>query len=146
MTGDAESPSDLIDTKIAELGKWRGETLAWMRKLIRKADPDVVETVKWRKPTNPGGVPVWEYADILCSVETYKVYAKLTCAKGALLPDPSGLFNGNLKLNLCRWKSRKINWYCVPGIPGIRRYCVPGIRPRNSCTRFRQPEWSLDKR
>ena len=77
MTGDAESPSDLIDTKIAELGKWRGETLAWMRKLIRKADPDVVETVKWRKPTNPGGVPVWEYADILCSVETYKVYAKL---------------------------------------------------------------------
>ncbi len=66
------SPSHLIDARIAALGDWRGETLARVRKLIRQADPDVVEAVKWRKPSNPLGVPVWEHAGIICTGETYK--------------------------------------------------------------------------
>lgn len=94
--GDALPPSELIDAKIAALGDWRGETLARMRRLIRQADPGVIEAVKWRKPTNPAGVPVWEHAGIICTGETYKTYVKLTFAKGALLPDPAGLFNGSL--------------------------------------------------
>jgi hypothetical protein len=93
---DDRSPSELINAKIAALGDWRGETLARMRKLIRQANPDVIETVKWRKPTNPAGVPVWEHTGIICTGETYKTYVKLTFAKGALLPDPTGLFNGSL--------------------------------------------------
>jgi len=91
MTEDA--PAALIDAKLAELGDWRGETLARMRALIREADPEVVETVKWRKPSNPGGVPVWEHAGILCTGEVYKGYVKLTFARGASLDDPAGLFN-----------------------------------------------------
>ena len=87
------SASDLIDAKLASLGDWRGETLARMRQLIREADPEVVETVKWRKPSNPAGVPVWEHAGILCTGEVYKSYVKLTFAKGAALADPAGLFN-----------------------------------------------------
>lgn len=94
--GDKPTPGELIDAKIAALGDWRGETLARMRKLIRQVDPDVVEAVKWRKPTNPAGVPVWEQGGIICTGETYKAYVKLTFAKGALLPDPTGLFNGSL--------------------------------------------------
>lgn len=94
--GDARSPSELIDAKIVGMHDWRGETLARMRKLIRQADPAVVEAVKWRKPTNPSGVPVWEHAGIICTGETYKIYVKLTFAKGALLSDPAGLFNGSL--------------------------------------------------
>jgi hypothetical protein len=89
----AETASDLIDTKLAGLGDWRGETLARLRKLIREADPEVVETVKWRKPSNPSGVPVWEHAGILCTGEVYKDYVKLTFAHGAALDDPTGLFN-----------------------------------------------------
>ena len=92
----ADSPADLIDAKIAELGDWRGKTLARMRTLIREADPEVVETVKWRKPSNPNGVPVWEHAGILCTGEVYKGYVKLTFAKGASLEDPAGLFNASL--------------------------------------------------
>ena len=88
-----ESPSALIDAKLANLGDWRGEALARMRGLIREADPEVVETVKWRKPSNPSGVPVWEHAGILCTGEVYKGYVKLTFARGAALEDPSGLFN-----------------------------------------------------
>ena len=94
-TGD-ESPSRLIDEKIARLDDWRGETLARMRALIREADPEVVESVKWRKPTNPSGVPVWEHDGVLCTGETYKDYVKLTFAKGAALADPAGLFNASL--------------------------------------------------
>jgi hypothetical protein len=97
-----ETPSDLIDAKIAAIGGWRGETLARMRSLIREADPEVVETVKWRKPTNPSGVPVWEHAGIICTGETYKNYVKLTFAKGAKLPDPTGLFNGSMGGNTMR--------------------------------------------
>ena len=93
---DGESPSRLIDATIARLDDWRGETLARMRALIHEADPEVVETVKWRKPTNPSGVPVWEHGGILCTGETYKGYVKLTFAKGAALEDPAGLFNAGL--------------------------------------------------
>lgn len=93
--GDA-SPSALIDEKIAALSDWRGATLARMRALIREADPEVEETVKWRKPSNPSGVPVWEHAGILCTGETYKAYVKLTFAKGASLEDPAGIFNASL--------------------------------------------------
>lgn len=89
--------SRLIDAKIAALGDWRGATLARVRALIKKADPDVVETVKWRKPTNPSGVPVWEHAGILCTGEVYRTYVKLTFAHGALLDDPAKLFNASLE-------------------------------------------------
>ncbi|WP_239019708.1 DUF1801 domain-containing protein [Sphingomonas suaedae] len=91
-----ENPSALIDARIASLGDWRGETLAAMRALIREADPEVVETVKWRKPSNPNGVPVWEHAGILCTGEVYKGYVKLTFANGASLADPAKLFNASL--------------------------------------------------
>jgi hypothetical protein len=95
---EGESPSQLIDARIEELSDWRGETLARVRKLIKQADPDVVEQVKWRKPSNAmRGVPVWEHAGIICTGETYKAAVKLTFAKGAALADPSGLFNASLE-------------------------------------------------
>jgi hypothetical protein len=81
---------------------WRAATLERIRQLIREADPEVVETVKWRKPTNPSGVPVWEHAGILCTGETYKNYVKLTFANGAALPDPAGLFNSGFGGNTRR--------------------------------------------
>lgn len=93
---DQDTPSARIDAKLASLGDWRGEALARMRALIRQADPDVVESVKWAKPTNPAGVPVWEHAGILCTGEVYKAYVKLTFAQGAALADPTGLFNASL--------------------------------------------------
>ena len=96
------SPSHLIDAKIKKLGDWRGETLARVRALIKQADPDVVEEVKWRKPSNPMGVPVWEHAGIVCTGETYKDKVKLTFANGAALDDPSGLFNSSLDGNVRR--------------------------------------------
>ncbi|HYD16119.1 MAG TPA: DUF1801 domain-containing protein [Hyphomicrobium sp.] len=95
-TSDA-SPSQLIDAKIKELSDWRGEMLARVRGIIKRADPDVVEEVKWRKPSNPRGVPVWERDGIICTGETYKAVVKLTFAKGASLKDPSGLFNSSLE-------------------------------------------------
>ena len=98
----AASPSGLIDAKIAALGDWRGETLARVRNLIRQADPDVVETVKWQKPSNPAGVPVWEHDGIICTGETYKDKVKLTFAKGASLLDPDNLFNSSLDGNVRR--------------------------------------------
>ena len=98
----AENPSRLIDAKIASLSDWRGRTLACLREWIRQADPDVVEAVKWRKPTNMSGVPVWEHAGIICTGEVYKAYVKLTFARGATLPDPSGLFNASLEGNARR--------------------------------------------
>lgn len=90
------SASAQIDARIAELGDWRGETLARVRALIHEADPDVVETWKWR------GVPVWEHDGILCTGETYKAVVKLTFAKGASLDDPNGLFNSSLEGNTRR--------------------------------------------
>jgi len=98
----SETASDLIDARLAELGGWRGDTLARMRRLIRAADPEVTETVKWRKPTNPNGVPVWEHAGILCTGEVYKDYVKLTFARGAALDDPAGLFNAGFGGNTRR--------------------------------------------
>ena len=97
-TGEA-SASRLIDAKIAELGGWRGETLAKVRAIIRQADPDVVEQVKWRKPTNPSGVAAWEHDGIICTGETYTDKVKLTFDKGAALDDPAGLFNSSLDGN-----------------------------------------------
>ncbi|ESY79221.1 DUF1801 domain-containing protein [Mesorhizobium australicum] len=95
-TEDSKSPSELIDGRIKELGDWRGEMLARLRALIHQADPDVVETWKWR------GVPVWEDAGMICTGETYKAVVKLTFAKGAALPDPSRLFNSSLEGNTRR--------------------------------------------
>jgi len=92
----AGSSSDLIDEKIRSLGDWRGATLAKLRRLIREADPEVVETVKWRKPSNPAGVPVWEHDGMICTGETYKDKVKLTFARGASLDDPQRLFNASL--------------------------------------------------
>ena len=95
-TGDAASATALIDARIAELTDWRGAALAKVRAIIRQADPEVVETWKWR------GVPVWEHAGIICTGETYKGAVKLTFAKGASLPDPTGLFNSSLDGNTRR--------------------------------------------
>ena len=90
------SASAEIDAKIASLGDWRGATLAQLRRLIREADPDVVEAVKWRKPSNPAGVPLWEHAGMICTGELCKDKVKLTFARGAGLDDPAGLFNSSL--------------------------------------------------
>jgi hypothetical protein len=90
------SPSKLIDERIADLGDWRGKTLARVRTIIKQADPQVVEEWKWR------GVPVWEHDGIICTGETYKSVVKLTFAKGASLDDPSGLFNSSLEGNTRR--------------------------------------------
>ena len=99
---EEETPSELIDRKLADMPDWRGKILARLRALIREADPDVVETVKWRKLSNPNGVPVWEHAGILCTGETYKDKIKLTFAAGAALADPRGLFNSSLDGNTRR--------------------------------------------
>lgn len=93
---EADTPARMIDARIAALGDWRGETLARIRALIHEADPEVVETWKWR------GVPVWEHGGILCTGETYKAVVKLTFARGAALDDPSGLFNSSLEGNTRR--------------------------------------------
>ena len=95
------SASDLISKTIAELGDWRGETLSRMRKLIKEADPDVVEEWKWVKPKSPG-TPVWSHDGIICTGESYKNAVKLTFAKGASLKDPARLFNSSLDGNVRR--------------------------------------------
>ena len=97
-----QTDSQAIDRRLAQLGDWRGETLARLRALIRKADPEAVEAVKWRKPSNPLGVPVWEHAGLICTGETYKDKVKLTFARGAALPDPMALFNSSLEGNTRR--------------------------------------------
>jgi len=93
---EKSSPAKLIDGRIKELGDWRGEMLAWVRGLIKDADPEVVEEWKWR------GVPVWEHDGIICTGETYRAVVKLTFAKGAALEDPLGLFNSSLEGNVRR--------------------------------------------
>jgi hypothetical protein len=91
-----ESPSKRIDARIRELGDWRGKLLARLRAIVHDADPDIVETWKWR------GVPVWEHDGMICTGETYKSVVKLTFAKGASLDDPKGLFNSSLDGNTRR--------------------------------------------
>ena len=93
---DSQSPSQLIDARIEELGDWRAEMLSRLRGLVKEADPEVVEEWKWR------GVPVWEHDGIICTGETYKNVVKMTFAKGAALKDPSGLFNSSLDGNTRR--------------------------------------------
>ena len=95
-TDHGASPSELIDARIAQLGDWRGQTLAHVRALIHQAEPDVVEAVKWRKPSNPSGVPVWELDGIICTGETYTDKVKITFARGAALDDPARVFNASL--------------------------------------------------
>jgi hypothetical protein len=90
---ESESPSQLIDARIEELGDWRGEMLGRLRALVKKADPEIVEEWKWRE------VPVWSHAGLICTGETYKNVVKMTFAKGAALTDPSGLFNASLEGN-----------------------------------------------
>jgi len=97
----AESPSELIDARIKELGDWRGKTLSRVRQIIKEADPDVVEEWKWVKATNPG-IPVWSHNGDICTGETYKNVVKLTFFKGASLKDPSRLFNSSLEGNARR--------------------------------------------
>ena len=93
----ADGDSGLIDAKIEALGDWRGATLRRIRMLIKQADPDVIEEVKWRKPSNPSGVPVWSHGGIICTGETYKDKVKLTFANGASLNDPARLFNSSME-------------------------------------------------
>src|SRR4051812_49619090 len=95
-SAEGHSASELISKRIAELGDWRGETLARMRKLIKEADPDVVEEWKWR------GTPIWSHDGIITTGESYKQVVKLTFAKGAFLKDPTHLFNSSLEGNLRR--------------------------------------------
>jgi hypothetical protein len=100
---EEKSPSELIDERIEALGDWRGEMLARLRALIRQADPEMVEEVKWRKPSNAmRGVPVWSHDGIICTGETYRNYVKMTFARGAAVDDPSGLFNASLEGNTRR--------------------------------------------
>jgi hypothetical protein len=94
-TGHETSPSELISERIAELGDWRGDMLGRVRKLIKEADPEVVEEWKWRKPSSPG-TAVWSHSGGICTGETYKNVVKLTFFRGAALEDPSGLFNSSL--------------------------------------------------
>ena len=99
--GQSQSGPELISKRIAELGDWRGGTLGRMRKLIKEADPDVLEESKWVKPQSPG-TPVWSHDGIICTGEPYKAVVKLTFARGAFLDDPARLFNSSLEGNLRR--------------------------------------------
>lgn len=98
----AQSASDQIDARIKQLADWRGDTLSRVRSLIKQADPDVVEELKWKKPSTPAGVPVWSHDGMICTGETYKALVKLTFANGAQLEDPKRLFNSSLEGNTRR--------------------------------------------
>lgn len=114
--------SELIDQRIESLSDWRGAMLGRLRALIRAADPEVIEAVKWRKPSNPLGVPVWEHAGILCTGETYRDKIKLTFAQGAALDDPKRLFNSSLEGNVRRaidfFEGDKINEAALKALIG----------------------------
>jgi hypothetical protein len=99
---DSGSASERIDELIADLGGWRGQTLTRIRGLIKEADPEVVEEVKWAKATSPAGIPVWSHDGIICTGESYKSAVKLTFMKGASLDDPAQLFNSSLEGNTRR--------------------------------------------
>jgi hypothetical protein len=98
----ANSPAKPTAAKTKSLRDWRADTLARIRKLIREADPEAIEEAKWKKPSNPAGVPTWSHNGIICTGETYKNAVKMTFAKGAALADPSGLFNSSLEGNTRR--------------------------------------------
>ena len=100
-TVPVESASAVIDSRINELGDWRGKMLAKVREIIHEADPEIFEEWKWNKPSSPG-IPVWSHGGIVCTGETYKNVVKMTFAKGAALKDPSGLFNSSLEGNVRR--------------------------------------------
>ena len=112
--GSGPSAGRLIDARIKELSDWRGETLARVRILIKQAHPEAVEELKWVKPTNPGGVPVWSHAGMICTGETYKNVVKMTFSGGASLDDPSGLFNSsrNRTANGCKNEKSAIGSQC----------------------------------
>ena len=95
-------PAEQIDAIIGDYPGWKGAVLSRMRRLIKQADPDVIEEVKWKKPSNPAGVPVWSHDGIICTGEAFKNKVKITFAKGAALEDPAGLFNGSLGGNTMR--------------------------------------------
>jgi len=95
MPKSVTPPGD-VAARIAEIGGWRGEMLATVRRLIKEAAPDTAEDIKWRKPSNPGGVPVWEQNGLICTGEVYKDKVKITFAQGAALADPKGLFNASM--------------------------------------------------
>ena len=97
-----EATAQMIDAMLAERGDWRATTLSKLRALVKRADPDVIEELKWKKPTNPAGVPVWSDGGMICTGEIYKDHVKVTFAKGASLDDPHGLFNASLAGNLRR--------------------------------------------
>jgi hypothetical protein len=96
------SGSAEVDARIEDLDDWRGEMLARLRAVIKQADPEMVEECKWKKPSNPAGVPVWSHDGMICTGETHKSVVKMTFAKGAFLDDPAGLFNSSLEGNLRR--------------------------------------------
>ena len=108
-----DAPSKVIDAMFAGLGDWRGATLTKLRTLIKQADPDVVEELKWKKASNPTGVPVWSDEGMICTGEVYKDHVKFTFAKGASLDDPHGVFNASLDGNLRRavdvYETDKVN-------------------------------------
>lgn len=97
-----QSPSGAIDQMLASLGGWRGEKLSRVRELIKRGAPDAVEELKWKKPSNPDGVPVWSDSGMVCTGEVYKNHVKVTFARGAALDDPGGLFNASLDGNARR--------------------------------------------
>ena len=101
VASTGQSASELISKRVADLGVWRGKTLSRMRKLIKEADPDVVEQLKWIKQSSPG-TPVWSHDGIICTGESYKRVVKLTFSKGASLKDPARLFNSSLEGNVRR--------------------------------------------
>jgi hypothetical protein len=101
-TAAPDDAAQQIDAKIAALDDWRGETLARLRALILNTDPDVVEEIKWRKASNPAGVPCWSHHGLICTGETYKDKVKLTFARGAAIDDPAGLFNASLDAGIRR--------------------------------------------
>jgi len=113
-TTKGKTPSQLIDARIKELGDWRGETLSRIRSAIKEAEPDVVEEWKWR------GVPVWYHGGMICTGETYKDHVKVTFAKGAVLKDPSGLFNSSLDGNVRRaidfHEGEKVDWKALKAL------------------------------
>ena len=101
-TSASPAASDRISARVAELGDWRGEVLGHIRRLIKEADPQITEEVKWRKPSNPAGVPTWSHNGGVCTGESYKQVVKLTFFKGASLKDPARLFNSSLDGNVRR--------------------------------------------